>query len=69
MLQGDIRTKQQRLSGQWWRLVFDFASGFYAVKVHEDTQPYLAFYVEGRGFLTYNRMPFGLTEPLRLSER
>ena len=31
------------------------------MKIHEDTQPYLAFYDECKGFLTYGRMPFGLT--------
>ena len=61
MLQGDIRTKQQKLCGQRWRSVFDFAAGFYAVEIHEDTRPYLAFYDECKGFLTYGRMPFGLT--------
>lgn len=30
MPQGDIRTKQQRLSGHRWVSLFDFASGFYA---------------------------------------
>ena len=61
MLQGDIRIKQQKLCGQRWRSVFDFAAGFYAVEIHEDTRPYLAFYDECKGFLTYGRMPFGLT--------
>ena len=61
MLQGDIRIKQQKLCGQRWQSIFNFAAGFYAVKIHEDTQPYLAFYDECKGFLTYGRMPFGLT--------
>jgi len=61
MLQGNIRTKQQKLCRQRWWSVFDFAAGFYAVEIHEDTQPYLAFYDECKGFLTYGRMPFGLT--------
>src|SRR5882762_6664363 len=61
MLQGDIRTKQQKLCGQRWRSVFDFAAGFYAVEIHKDTRPYLAFYDECKGFLTYSQMPFGLT--------
>ena len=61
MPQGDIRTKQQRLSGHRWVHGFDFASGFYAVTIPEEYRPYLAFYVEGRGFLTQKRMPFGLT--------
>src|SRR5882762_5174435 len=61
MPQGDIRTKQQQLSGHCWVHGFDFASGFYAVTIPEEYRPYLAFYVEGRGFQTQKRMPFGLT--------
>ena len=41
--------------------MFDFTAGFYAVEIHEDMRPYLAFYDECKGFLTYARMPFGLT--------
>src|SRR5882762_7043546 len=61
MPQGDIRTKQCRLSGHRWINGFDFASGFYAVTIPEKYRPYLAYYVEGRGFHTQKRMPFGLT--------
>ena len=56
-----IHIKQQKLCGQRWCSVFDFATGFYAVEVHEDTKPYLTFYDECKGFLTYAWMPFGLT--------
>lgn len=61
MSQGDIRSKQQLLSGHRWVSTYDFASGFYAVTVAEETRPYTCFYVEGRGFFQYKRMPFGLT--------
>jgi transposase InsO family protein len=61
MPQGDIRTKQRRLSGHRWVHGFDFASGFYAITIPKECRPYLAFYVEGRGFKTQKRMPFGLT--------
>lgn len=61
MPQGDIRAKQRRLSGHRWVSVFDFASGFYAVTVAEESRPYTCFYVEGRGYFQYKRMPFGLT--------
>jgi hypothetical protein len=61
MPQGDIRTKQRRLSGHRWIHGFDFASGFYAVAIPEKYRPYLAYYVEGKGFFTPKRMPFGLT--------
>ena len=61
MPQGDIRAKQQRLSGHRWVSGFDFAAGFYAIPVHPESRPYTAFYVEGRGYFWYKRMPFGLT--------
>ncbi|VDC07025.1 unnamed protein product [Peniophora sp. CBMAI 1063] len=61
MPQGDIRAKQQRLSGQRYVSTWDFASGFYAVEIAEESRPYTAFYVEGRGFFWFKRMPFGLT--------
>jgi transposase InsO family protein len=61
MPQGDIRVKQQNVSGHRWLSLFDFASGFYAVKVAEESRPYTAFYVEGRGYFWYCKMPFGLT--------
>lgn len=61
MPQGDIRTKQQAVSGHRWVSLFDFAAGFYAVEIAEESRPYTAFYVEGRGYFVYCRMPFGLT--------
>jgi len=61
MPQGDIRTKQRRLSGHRWIHGFDFASGFYAVTIPERYRPYLAYYVEGRGFHMQKRLPFSLT--------
>ena len=61
MPQGDIRTKQQAVSGHRWISLFDFAAGFYAVEVAPESRPYTAFYVEGRGYFVYRRMPFGLT--------
>ena len=53
MPQGDIRMKQQRLSGHKYVSVFNFALGFYAMKVTEESKPYTAFYVEGRGYFWY----------------
>lgn len=61
MPQGDIRQKQQNLSGHRYIHVFDFAAGFYAVTVDPESQPYITFYVEGRGYFAYRRMPFGVT--------
>jgi hypothetical protein len=59
--QGDIRAKQLRLSGHRYIHVFDFAAGFYGIPVHPDSQPYITFFVEGRGYFAYLRMPFGVT--------
>ena len=58
---GDIQLKQQKLSGHCYVSVFDFASGFYAVTIHKESHPYITFYVEGRGYFWYAKMPFGLT--------
>ena len=51
---GDIHTKQHRLSRHHWVYKFDFTSGFYMVHILILMQPFLAFYTEGRGFLTQN---------------
>jgi len=59
--QGDTRAKQLRLSGHRYLHIFDFAAGFYGVEIHPDSQPYITFYVEGRGHFAYQRMPFGVT--------
>ena len=59
--QGDIRAKQLRLSGHRYIHIFDFAAGFYSIAVHPDSQPYITFFVEGRGYFAYQRMPFGVT--------
>jgi hypothetical protein len=61
MPQGDIRTKQHRLSGHRYVSVIDFASGFYAVEIDHTSRPYTAFYIEGLGHFWYIRMLFGLT--------
>ena len=61
MPQGDIRAKQQRLSGHRWVSSIDFVAGFYAVMVDPESRPYTVFYIEGRGYFRYLRMPFELT--------
>jgi hypothetical protein len=60
MPQGDILSKQQRLSGQCYISICDFAAGYYAIEVPEKWCPYLAFYIEGRGYFWYQRMPMGI---------
>lgn len=61
MPQGDIRAKQQQLSGHRWVSGFDFVAGFYAVSVAPESRPYMAFYVKGQGYFWYKHMPFRLT--------
>ena len=51
--QGDIRAKQLRLSGHRYVHVFNFAAGFYGISVHPDSQPFITFFVEGRGYFAY----------------
>jgi hypothetical protein len=58
---GDLRAKQEFAAGHRWASVIDFAAGYYAVPLDDETVPYVAFYVEGRGYYVYLHMPFGLT--------
>ena len=53
MAQGDIRGKQQHLSGHRYVHVFDFTAGFYAIAIDAEPQPYLTFFVEGKGYFKY----------------
>src|SRR6266481_2141811 len=57
----DLKTKQQKVAGKQWVSVIDLAAGYYAIKMDKEAIPYTAFYVEGRGYFVYLRMPFGLT--------
>ncbi|KAG9045944.1 hypothetical protein FS837_005380 [Tulasnella sp. UAMH 9824] len=59
--QGNLYMKQQRMAGKRWTSVIDFAAGYYAVRMAPESIPYTAFYVEGRGYYAYRRMPFGST--------
>ena len=58
--QGDIHAKQLRLLRHQYVHVSDFAAGFYGISVHSDSQLYIMFFVEGRGYFAYQRMPFGV---------
>ena len=58
---GDLWTKQEFAAGHQWASIIDFAAGYYAVPLDDDTVPYVAFYVEGRGYYVYLHMPFILT--------
>jgi hypothetical protein len=58
VLQGDIGAKQLRLSGHQYVHVFDFAAGFYGISVHPNSQLYITFFIEGRGYFTYQHCAF-----------
>ncbi|CAK5273604.1 unnamed protein product [Mycena citricolor] len=51
--QGNIRDKQRRLAGHRYVSIFDFASGFFALRVDEAAQPYLVMFVPGMGYFAY----------------
>ena len=59
--QGDIQVKQLHLSGHRYIHIFNFAAGFYRIEIHPESQPYITFYIEGRGYFAYKCMPFGVT--------
>ena len=58
---GNLRSKQEFAAEHHWASVIDFAAGYYTVPLDDEMVPYVAFYVEGRGYYVYLRMPFGLT--------
>ncbi|CAK5268700.1 unnamed protein product [Mycena citricolor] len=58
---GDLHAKQQKMAGKAMGSVIDLASGYYAVAMDDNSVPFTAFYVPGRGYYVYLRMPMGLT--------
>jgi hypothetical protein len=58
---GDLKSKHEFAAGHRWASVIDFAVGYYAVPLDDESVPYTAFYIEGRGYFVYLRMPIGLT--------
>src|SRR6202050_3833904 len=42
-------------------MVIYFSAVYYAVPLDDESVPYVAFYVEGKGYYVYLHMPFGLT--------
>jgi hypothetical protein len=60
MPQGDIQVKQHCLSSHQYVSIIDFASGFHAVKIYEESHPYTAFYIKGLGHFWYVCMLFRL---------
>lgn len=58
---GDLAAKQRAVAGYRFVNTIDFASGFNALPMEEESIKYTGFYVEGKGHYVYLRMPFGLT--------
>ena len=58
---GNLCSKQEFAAGHRWASVINFAAGYYAVPLDDESVPYVAFYVEGRGYYVYLWMPFSLT--------
>lgn len=61
---GNLRSKQEFAAGHRWASVIDFAARYYAVPLDDELVPYVTFYIEGRGYYVYLRMPFSLTAAL-----
>ena len=59
--QGDLGSKHQFAAGHCWASVIDFTTGYYVIAMSDELVPYTAFYVEGRSYYVYLRMPFGFT--------
>lgn len=49
------------MSGHRYIHVFDFAAGFYAIAIDHNSQPYITFFIEGKGYFKYLCLPFGVT--------
>jgi hypothetical protein len=47
---GDLKSKHEFAAGHRWASVIDFAAGYYAVPLDDESVPYTAFYIEGRGY-------------------
>ncbi|KAG8733494.1 hypothetical protein FRC10_012322, partial [Ceratobasidium sp. 414] len=60
-LMGDLAAKQRSVAGYRYVNTIDFASGFNALPMEEESVKYTGFYVEAKGHYVYLRMPFGLT--------
>lgn len=58
---GDLVAKQRAVAGHRYVSVMDFHAGFHAIPIAPESVPYTGFYVDGRGYYVYLRMPFGLT--------
>ena len=51
--QGELKAKQEFAAGHRWASIINFSAGYYAVPLDDESVPYVAFYVEGRGYYVY----------------
>jgi len=51
--QGELKAKQEFAAGHRWASIINFSAGYYAVPLDDKSVPYVAFYVEGRGYYVY----------------
>ena len=58
---GNLEAIVARHSGKRWINVLDLMAAFYAYPLDPAARPYTSFFVPGRGYMAYNRMPMGLT--------
>ncbi|QRV96465.1 Retrovirus-related Pol polyprotein from transposon [Ceratobasidium sp. AG-Ba] len=58
---GDLPSMHRKVLNHRWISVMDFLAGFNAIPMAPESVPYTGFYVDGRGYYVYLRMPFGLT--------
>lgn len=50
---GNLQAKQEFAAIHHWASVIDFAAGYYTIPLDDESVPYVAFYVEGRGYYMY----------------
>lgn len=66
---GAMDQKVASLAGRSFYSNFDMLMGYFAIEATEAAQDLLTFFVEGMGYLTYTRMPFGPVEsPARFND-
>lgn len=66
---GAMEQKVASLAGREFYSSFDMLMGYFAIEATPAAQDVLTFFVEGMGYLTYTRMPFGPVEsPARFND-
>jgi hypothetical protein len=60
-LPGNLEATLGRHSGKRYLNILDLMASFFAYELDKPSRPDTAFFVVGRGYMAYNRMPMGLT--------